>query len=81
MHRTIGAVGVRRLSGGPDVCPAEASGRGRPAAVYRLSEMPAAKPTLTAASFDPAVSSDLSGDSAVKYYCAAWECVRLGVDG
>lgn len=30
MHRTIGAVGVRRLSGGPDVRPAEASGRGRP---------------------------------------------------
>jgi hypothetical protein len=37
------------------------TGRGRPTAAGRLREMLAAKPTLTAASFDRAVSTSLSG--------------------
>ena len=46
MHRTIGAVGVRRLSGGPDVRPAEASGRGRPNAAARSLAKPSVRPSV-----------------------------------
>lgn len=46
MHRTIGAVGVRRLSGGPDVRPAEASGRGRPTGDIQGLQFVAPKPPV-----------------------------------